>query len=529
MHLEWITLALLVLLVALILWLAFRGTDPRPLRELGQELSAAVRDPVQRLERELRDEVARSATVTRQELAQSLGTFQQTLLAQQGDVARTQNEQIDSFRSQLAATQANLAETLRHSTTALTQQASSAREAQDATLGRLAEAQTMALSRVAEQQTGALGTHAEQQALALKRFSDTLGEQLRTLAQSNDQRMTEVRVAVEQKLAAIQADNEKKLEQMRATVDEKLHATLEQRLGESFKLVADRLDTVHRGLNEMQMLAKDVGQLNRVLTNVKSRGIFGEVQLAGLLEQVFTPEQYALNVETVPGSGARVEFAIKLPGRRDDGVPLWLPIDAKFPREDYERLLDALERADTPEAVAAGRAIEQRLRLEARTIREKYVAPPHTTEFAILFVPTEGLYAEALRRPGLMEALQREHRVTLAGPTTLLATLTSLQMGFRTLALEKRSAEVWEVLGAVKTEFGKFGDVLARTKKKLDEASSSIDLAQTRTNVMTRKLKSVEALSQTRAHALLPGAEGDTSEAAAEPSDASRAADIEPS
>ncbi len=512
MDLEWITLALLVLLVMLVLWLAFRGSDPRPLRELGQELTVAVRDPVQHLERELRDEVARSATVTRQELAQSLGTFQQTLLTQQGDVARTQNEQIDSFRTQLAATQVNLAETLRHSTGTLAQQASNAREAQDAALGRLTEQQGAALNRVAEQQTLALGSHAQQQALALQRLSEALGEQLRTLSQSNDQRMTEVRVAVEQKLAAIQADNEKKLEQMRATVDEKLHATLEQRLGESFKLVADRLDTVHRGLNEMQMLAKDVGQLNRVLTNVKSRGVFGEVQLAGLLEQVFTPEQYALNVETIPGSGARVEFAIRLPGRRDDGVPLWLPIDAKFPREDYERLLDAQERADRPEAEAAGRAIEQRLRLEAKTIREKYVAPPHTTEFAILFVPTEGLYAEALRRPGLMEALQREHRVTLAGPTTLLATLTSLQMGFRTLALEKRSAEVWEVLGAVKTEFGKFGDVLAKTKKKLDEASNSIDLAQGRTRQMTRKLKSVEALSDGRAQALLPGSVEDVAD-----------------
>jgi DNA recombination protein RmuC len=255
-----------------------------------------------------------------------------------------------------------------------------------------------------------------------------------------------------------------------------------------------------------------VGSLNRVLTNVKSRGVFGEVQLAGLLEQVLTPEQYATNVETVPGSRERVEFAIKLPGRREDGVPLWLPIDAKFPREDYERLLDAQERADAPAAEAAGRAIESRLRLEAKTIREKYVAPPHTTEFAILFVPTEGLYAEALRRPGLMEALQREYRVTLAGPTTLLATLTSLQMGFRTLALEKRSAEVWEVLGAVKTEFGKFGEVLAKTQKKLREASDTIDLAQTRTNVMTRKLKSVEGLGEVQTQALLPGAEADVGE-----------------
>jgi DNA recombination protein RmuC len=214
----------------------------------------------------------------------------------------------------------------------------------------------------------------------------------------------------------------------------------------------------------MQGLAKDVGSLNRVLTNVKTRGMFGEVQLAGLLEQVFTPEQYGANVETVPGSNARVEFAIKLPGRRDDDRPLWLPIDAKFPRDDYERLLDAQDRADAPAVEAFAKAIELRLRLEARSIREKYVEPPHTTEFAILFVPTEGLYAEALRRPGLVEALQREYRVVLAGPTTLLATLNSLQMGFRTLALEKRSAEVWEVLGAVKTEFAKFGTVLARVK-----------------------------------------------------------------
>jgi DNA recombination protein RmuC len=278
--------------------------------------------------------------------------------------------------------------------------------------------------------------------------------------------------------------------------------------------VAERLEQVHKGLGEMQTLARDVGSLNRVLTNVKTRGVFGEVQLAGLLEQVFTPEQYATNVATLPGSAERVEFAIKLPGQRDDGQPLWLPIDAKFPREDYERLLDAQERADAPAAEAAGKAIETRLRLEAKTIREKYIAPPHTTDFGMLFVPTEGLYAEALRRPGLVESLQREHKVMLVGPTTLLATLTSLQMGFRTLALEKRSAEVWEVLGAVKTEFGKFGEVLAKTKKKLDEASSSIELAETRTRQMTRKLKSVEALpDEATAKLLQLGLPGDEAEA----------------
>ncbi len=310
--------------------------------------------------------------------------------------------------------------------------------------------------------------------------------------------------AVEAKLAAIQSDNEKKLEQMRATVDEKLQSTLEQRLGERFNQVAERLEQVHKGLGEMQVLARDVGSLNRVLTNVKPRGLFGEAQLAALIEQVFTPEQYGVNVETVPGSKARVEFAIRLPGRRQDGAPLWLPIDSKFPREHYERLLDAQERADRAGVEAAGRAMEMQLRAEARGIRERYIAPPHTTDFAILFVPIEGLYAEALRRPGLFEALQREHRVTLAGPTTLLATLTSFQMGFRTLAIEQRSAEVWEVLGAVKTEFAKFGEVLARTKKKLAEASNTIGDAEVRTRAMARSLSSVEALPDSRAQALLP-------------------------
>lgn len=332
----------------------------------------------------------------------------------------------------------------------------------------------------------------------------TQNEQLGHLSLRNEQRLGEVRAAVQEQLKALQEGNERKLEQMRATVDEKLHATLEQRLGESFKQVAERLEQVHQGLGEMQGLARDVGSLNRVLTNVKTRGIFGEVQLAGLLEQVFTPQQYAANVETVPGSGARVEFAIRLPGRGDDGTTLWLPIDAKFPREDYERLLDAQDRADPQAAEAAARAIEVRLKAEARTIREKYVAAPYTTDFAILFVPTEGLYAEALRRPGLVEALQREYRVSLTGPTTLLATLSSLQMGFRTLALEKRSAEVWQVLGAVKTEFGKFGDVLAKTKKKLSEAASTIDAAEVRTRAMARQLKGVESLPEAQVQALLP-------------------------
>ena len=456
--LAWAPVVLGVLALLLLLMLLLRRPDP------GQA------ERIERLERELRDELGRQSQATRGDLA----TFQQMLLAQSGDVARTQNEQIDSFRVQLAASQAAAAEQAHAQQAALAQQAQNLQ----ATLTQLAqqarESQDAALRRMAEQ--------------------------------------------VEQRLAALQQGNESRLEQMRATVDEKLHATLEQRLGESFKQVAERLEQVHRGLGEMQTLARDVGVLNRVLTNVKTRGIFGEVQLGALLEQVFTPEQYATHVATVPGSAERVEFAVRLPGRQGDGdgQPLWLPIDAKFPREDYERLLDAHERADAPALEAAARAIEARLRLEARRIRDKYVAPPHTTDFAILFLPTEGLYAEALRRPGLVESLQREHKVMLAGPTTLLATLTSLQMGFRTLALERRSAEVWEVLGAVKTEFGKFGEVLARTRKKLEEAQNTIGQAEVRTRAMARQLRGVEALPEPRAAQLL-AAPDDEGEASPEP------------
>lgn len=305
-----------------------------------------------------------------------------------------------------------------------------------------------------------------------------------------DERFERLKLTVEGRLTAMQADNANKLEEMRRTVDEKLHATLEQRLGESFKLVSDRLEQVHRGLGEMQTLAAGVGDLKRVLTNVKTRGTWGEVQLSALLEQLLTADQFAANVATKPGSGERVDFAIRLPGK-EDGAEVWLPLDAKFPIEDYQRLIDAQEPAAIEEAA---KAIEVRLKNEAKSIREKYVAPPHTTDFAILYLPIEGLYAEALRRPGLAEVLQREYRVSLAGPTTLAAMLNSLQMGFRTLAIEQRSAEVWAVLGAVKTEFGKFGEALAHTRKKLDEASNSIAKAETRTRQLSRKLKEVEAL-----------------------------------
>jgi DNA recombination protein RmuC len=335
-----------------------------------------------------------------------------------------------------------------------------------------------------------------------QRFSETLGARLKELTDRNELRLGEMRATLEQKLRELQADNAAKLEQMRATVDEKLQGTLEARLGESFRLVSERLEHVQRGLGEMQQLATGVGDLKRVLGNVKSRGVFGEVQLAGLLEQVLAPDQYAANVATIPGSSERVEFAIRFPGSNGD-APVWLPIDAKFPREDYERLIDAQENADAEAAKAAGDALERRVRLEAQRICGKYVAAPHTTEFAILFLPTEGLYAEVLRRPGLVDSLQRECRIAVAGPTTLLALMTSFQMGFRTLAIEKRSSEVWRTLGAVKTEFGKFGDVLDGVQKKLQEASNKIEQTGVRTRAIQRQLREVESLPGEEAAKLL--------------------------
>lgn len=333
----------------------------------------------------------------------------------------------------------------------------------------------------------------EESAAIWKRFGEAMELRLAQLGQNSEMRLAEVRATLETRLGELREDNTKQLDAMRATVNEKLHATLETRLGESFKLVSERLEQVHRGLGEMQSLAVGVGDLKRVLSNVKTRGVFGEVQLGALLEQILTAEQYAVNVATVPGSNDRVEYAIRLPGARGD-APVWLPIDAKFPREDYERLLDAQESADAPAALHAGSALERRVRDEAKRIRDKYVAPPHTTDFAILFLPTEGLYAEVIRRPGLFEALQRDCRVTLAGPTTLTALLNSLQMGFRTLAIEKRSSEVWVLLGAVKTEFGKFAGVLENTRNQLDRVRNSIDQAGVRTRVIERKLREVESL-----------------------------------
>jgi DNA recombination protein RmuC len=336
--------------------------------------------------------------------------------------------------------------------------------------------------------------------LQRQKFNDLVTRQ-DGIKQEIEARLKEIRETVEGKLARIQEDNGKKLEEMRKTVDEKLQESVERRFNASFKLINERLEAVHKGLGEMQTLATGVGDLKKVLTNVKTRGTFGEVQLGAILEQVLSPEQYVKNDH--PGDDRKVvEYSIKLPGRNGDGEPLFLPVDSKFPVEDYQRLVDAYESAPgTVETLA--RQFEVSVKARAREIRDKYIKPPRTTDFAILFVPTEGLYAEILRRPGLFELLQRDFRVTVVGPTNLVAFLGSLQMGFRTLAIEKRSSEVWEILGAVKSEFGKFGTVLEKTRKKLQEASNVIGDAGSRTRVIERKLRAVQELPREEAIALL--------------------------
>ena len=435
---------LLIALAALNLLLGAVLLLRKPAADAGQA-RAELLAANERLERELRREISESSRAARQELSQSLATFQDALVKQGAEATRTQNAQIDAFGQQLALLQKTLA--------------------------------------------------------------DTLTLQLQGLSESNARRLGEVRTTLETQLAQMQQTNSAKLDEMRRTVDEKLQTTLETRLGESFKQVADRLEQVHKGLGEMQSLAQGVGDLQRVLTNVKTRGMFGEVLLEALLEQVLTTEQYGRQVETRPHSNQRVDFAVRFPGRSSDGVPVWLPIDAKFPREDYERLLEAHDRADAAGVELAAKALEARIRLEAKTIAASYLAPPHTTDFAILFLPIESLYAEVLRRPGLMDSLQRDFRVTLAGPTTLLAMLNSLHMGFRTLALEQQASQVWKVLGAVKTEFDRYGKWVETVQEQVRKASVTLENAATRSNQMRRALKVVEALPEGEAQALLPPAD----------------------
>ena len=366
--------------------------------------------------------------------------------------------------------------------------------------------ETAQSARQARQELGAtlkLSSDSLQQRLAenirvQKDQLDSFSKQLMAMTKLNEEKLEAMRKTMETQLQALQEDNTRKLEQMRATVDEKLQGTLDKRLGESFKQVSERLEQVYKGLGEMRTLATGVGDLKKVLTNVKTRGTWGEIRLSHILEQILTPDQYDVNVATKKNSNERVEFAIKLPGQKADKEKIiWMPIDSKFPQEDYQRLMDAQEAADKESAEKSIKNLEVRIKAEARHIKEKYLDPPNTTDFGIMFLPVEGLYAEVLRRPGLCDTLQREYRIVVTGPTTLAALLNRLQMGFRTLAVEKRSSEVWQLLGMVKTEFGKFGDVLAKTKKKLQEAGHTIDKAEIRTRVIARKLRNVQEVPLT--------------------------------
>jgi DNA recombination protein RmuC len=399
-------------------------------------------------------------------------------------VCRNPSGRIEALRHTLA----ELAERLDRLAAALREE--SARSRQEAAVAAR-QAREESLSGAARQ-TEALLARLGEAARSQKDQLDSFARQLASLTGLNEAKLESLRATVEDRLRGMQADTGAQLDRMRRVVDDTLQSTLEKRLGESFRQVSERLELVYAGLGEMRALASGVGDLKKVLTNVKNRGIWGEVRLAQLLDQILAPEQYAANVATRPGSGERVEFAIRLPGPDPSReAVVWLPIDAKFPQEDYQRLLDAQEAADKEQAERSLRSLEARVKAEARAVRDKYLEPPHTTDFALLFLPVEGLYAEVLRIPGLCDHLQRDCRVVVAGPTTLAALLNSLQMGFRTLAIERRSSEVWELLSVVKTEFGRFGDTLSRTKKKLQEAASTIDQAEVRTRAIERRLRRV--------------------------------------
>lgn len=449
----------------------------------------------------LQDSVGLSGKQLREEVLAGLKGLGDSVLRQAGELAQLQKDQLDAFGQRLTA-----------ANQATEQRLDGMRQTLEDRLSSLQRDSSLRMEALRTSQTEAAQRGRDEIGLSLKNFNDSvvlsMGEmasvqkgqvealqgELRQLADKTEQRLETMRSLVDARLAQIQADNAGKLEEMRRTVDERLQGTLEQRLGESFRQVSERLEQVHKGLGEMQNLAAGVGDLKRVLTNVKTRGTWGEYALGAILEQILTPEQYACNVATKPGSGERVEYAIRLPGREKEEACVWLPVDAKFPKEDYERLMTAADAADALGVADASGRLEKSIQSCARDIRDKYLDPPNTTDFAILFLPVEGLYAEVIRRPGLVDTLQRDFRIVVAGPTTLSALLNALQMGFRTLAIQKRSSEVWAVLGAVKTEFGKFGVCLDDVKKRLQRASDDIDKASVRSRAIERKLRTVQEL-----------------------------------
>jgi DNA recombination protein RmuC len=494
-------LALLVAVVALLIVL-LRKSSNADISFLPLRLDA-LEKAEERAERAVRDEVAQSRAESatgskqlREEVVNTLKALSETITQTMADLAGIQRTQLEAFSGQIASLTKSSGEKLDGIRLEF---ATGAKELRGEVIA--------ALKGITEATTRTMGELANAQKAQLDAMSSAIGK----LSDSNEKKLEAIRATVEGKLQSMQTDSAKQLEQMRQTVDEKLQGTLEKRLGESFKQVSERLEEVHKGLGEMQTLATGVGDLKKVLTNVKTRGTWGEVQLGALLEQVLNRDQFATNVATKDG-GERVEYAIKLPGQGADKDELvWLPVDAKFPVEDYQRLIEAQEKADAEAVEATGKQLENRVRACAAEICQKYLNPPRTTDFAILFLPIEGLFAEVIRRTGLTEVIQRECRVVIAGPTTLWSILNSLQMGFRTLAIQKRSSEVWNLLAAVKTEWTKYGDVLDAVQRKLHQASDTIEKAKVRSRAVGRKLKDVQELPLGEAAALLPpGALEDT-------------------
>ncbi len=419
---------------------------------------------------EQRAEFARQSAALREELSASVRVMGASLVDAVSRLAELQEGRFNGFSAQLART----------------------RDSMEESSGRLREEVASRLQEVAMSLGASFATLQEMQKTQLEAFA----LQLARLVESNEKKFEALQALVDNRLQQIQQDSERRLEEIRRTVDEKLQSTLEKRLGESFQMVSRHLESVHRGLGEMQKLAQGVGDLKRVLSNVKTRGTWGEIAAGTLLEQILAPDQYDTNVVTREGSGQRVEFAVRLPGRDDHQEVVWLPIDAKFPKEVYERVIEAADSGQPELLEAVSREFERVVRQSARTISEKYLNPPRTTDFGIMFLASEGLYAEVVRRPGLVEQLQREYRIVVTGPTTLAALLNSLQMGFRTLAIQKRSSEVWNILAQVKTEFGKFGVVLEKVKKKLTQASNTIDEAGRRSRAIQRRLRTVQDLPE---------------------------------
>ena len=480
------SVTLLVNLAILILFLT--GNWAKGVQDMVAQKMGALEKGQERLEKTLRDELStarQESNVSAKQFRDDLDTQIKSLSDQLQSLLKARFESLDSgmksFQSASEAAQKEWATRQRERFDAF-------QESTQQLLQSQSRHQSERLTEMATQQKNLLDS-------ALRQVSD--------LTQMNASKLESIRSTVEQQLSSLQKDNSQQLEKMRATVDEKLHQTLEQRLGESFKLVSERLEQVQKGLGEMQTLASGVGDLKKVLSNVKTRGTLGEIQLDNILEQVLTRDQYEAKAVVKQGSAERVDFAIRLPGKDDIGQVVLLPIDAKFPLEDYQRLVEAEDLGDLIQAQEAAKMLETRIKAEARSIQEKYLNPPSTTDFAIMFLPVEGLFAEVLRRPGLWESMQRDYHVVVTGPTTITALLNSLQMGFRTLAIQKRSSEVWKLLGAVKSEFGKFGEVLEKTQKKLQEASNTIESAATRTRVIERKLRGVEALPEHEASPLL--------------------------